>query len=197
VRAALAAAGRIRVASAAAAARGEHGFSVKIGLNSGPAVVGNVGTAQRYNYTAVGETVNVASRLESVPGLYGCALVVGPTTAESAAAEFLLRELDVIQVKGREAPLTIWEPIVRVVDASAEQHERVRRYAAALALYRARRFADAAGLWEALARDEAGDDHDATDAPVNPPARMAERARAFIAQPPPASWTGVWVLTGK
>ncbi len=197
VRAALAAAGRIRDEGAAAAARGDRGFSVKIGLNSGPAVVGNVGTERRYNYTAVGETVNVAARLEGVPGLYGCAIMVGPATAISAAADVLLRELDVIQVKGREAPLTVWEPIGPLAGATAEQHDRARRYAEALALYRTRRFADAASLWEALAKDEAASGRAGADTPVNPPARMAERARGFMAQPPPASWTGVWVLTGK
>ena len=64
VRSAMAAVARIRTEHDAALASGERGFSVKIGLNSGWAVVGNVGTERRYNYTAVGETVNVASRLE-------------------------------------------------------------------------------------------------------------------------------------
>ena len=94
IRAALAAATRIRREHGEATARGETGFSVKIGLNSGPAVVGNVGTVRRYNYTAVGETVNVASRLESVPTLFGCQVVIGPLTAELARDEFLMRELD-------------------------------------------------------------------------------------------------------
>ena len=168
-----------------------------IGLNSGPAVVGNVGTERRYNYTAVGETVNVAARLEGVPGLYGCGIVIGPTTATATATEFLLRELDVIQVKGREAPLTVWEPLAPRAEATAEQHDRVRRYAEALELYRARRFADAGALWERLARDEASADGRDAAAPVNPPARMAERARGFVAHPPPEPWDGVWVLTGK
>jgi class 3 adenylate cyclase/CHASE2 domain-containing sensor protein len=198
VRAAIAEAARIRAEGEAAAARGERSFAVKIGLNSGPAVVGNVGTERRYNYTAVGETVNVAARLEGVPGLYGCALVLGPTTADAAAAEYLLGELDVIQVKGREAPLTVWEPIAPLAGSSAEQRDRVRRYAEGLALYRARRFADAAALWETLAKDEAAaGGRGGAEPVVNPAARMAERARDFVAEPPPASWAGVWVLTGK
>src|SRR5262249_27240955 len=88
VRAALAAVARVRQEHDVAQSRGERGFSVKIGMNSGPAVVGNVGTEHRYNYTAVGETVNVASRLESVPGIYGCQIVIGPRTAELVRDEF-------------------------------------------------------------------------------------------------------------
>src|SRR6202162_4685934 len=79
-RAALAAVAGVMRAKAEADARHQPGYAVKIGLNSGRAVVGNVGAEKRYNYTAVGETVNIASRLESVPGDYGCPIGVRPTT---------------------------------------------------------------------------------------------------------------------
>jgi len=200
VRAALAAAARIREEHEAAAARGEAGFSVKIGLNSGPAVVGNVGTARRYNYTVVGETVNVASRLESVPSLFGCQVVIGPRTAELVRDEFLLRELDWIMVKGGQAPIAVFEPLVEQAKATSEQVNRTRRFADALVQYRAMRFVDAYTVWEALAREE----HDASSAPSGkgappqgPPAKMAERAREFAAHPPPDPWDGVRVLTNK
>jgi class 3 adenylate cyclase len=200
IRAALAAVTRIRREYKAAVARGETGFSVKIGLNSGPAVVGNVGTARRYNYTAVGETVNVASRLESVPTLFGCQVVIGPLTAELAKDEFLLRELDWIWVKGAQAPFAVFEPLVERAKATPEEVDRVRRFAEALAHYRAMRFVDAYTIWDALAREE----HDASGAqssknqpPQGPPAKMAERAREFAAHPPPDPWDGVWVLTSK
>src|SRR5712692_8530467 len=111
-------------------------FSVKIGLNSGPAVVGNVGTAKRYNYTVVGETVNVASRLESVPSLYGCQVVIGPRTAELVKDEFLLRELDRIWVKGGHAPIAVFEPLVEQAKATPDIVDRTRRFADALAQYR-------------------------------------------------------------
>src|SRR5262249_45233570 len=79
--AALAAVAAVQHAKDEADADGRPGYSVKIGLNSGRAVVGNVGAEDRFNYTAVGETVNIAARLESVPGDYGCRIVVGPATA--------------------------------------------------------------------------------------------------------------------
>lgn len=200
IRAALAAVERIRQEKGAADARGEVGFSVKIALNSGPAVVGNVGTDKRYNYTAVGETVNVASRLESVPGIYGCQIVVGPRTAELAGKRFLLRELDWIQVKGVEGPIAIFEPIVERAKATTGQIECMDRFATALAGYRAMRFNEAYTIWEALAQEDATphSSHDgAGGLTLNPPAIMAERARAYLANPPESPWDAVWVLTSK
>ncbi|MGH7319927.1 MAG: adenylate/guanylate cyclase domain-containing protein [Candidatus Rokuibacteriota bacterium] len=200
VRAALEAVARIRQAREAAEAKGELGFSVKIGINSGPAVVGNVGTDKRFNYTAVGETVNVASRLESVPGIYACQIVVGPRTAELARDEFLLRELDLIQVKGRDTPLPIFEPLVEHARATPSGRDRAARYAEALAHYRARRFADACAVWDALAREEQNSspaENVKGEPPPIPASRMAARARAFAANPPPEPWDGVWVLTSK
>jgi len=200
IRAGLGAAARIGREREAAEARGERGFSVKIGLNSGSAVVGNVGTARRYNYTAVGETVNVASRLESVPGLYACQVVVGPRTAELAEGEILLRELDRIRVKGRVEPLAIFEPLGERARATAEDQARVRRYREGLDHYRAMRFADAIAVWDALAREERGgaaSSSDKGEPPPNPPARMAERARELAKDPPAAPWDGVWTLTSK
>ena len=197
IRTALASAARIHQEHEAAVARGEKGFSVKIGLNSGPAVVGNVGTEKRYNYTAVGETVNVASRLESVPTIYGCQVVIGPRTAELVRQEFLLRELDRIWVKGGQAPIAIFEPLVERAKATQEQIDRVQRFADALAHYRAMRFADACAIWEALAREAHDPSSGHAEPPQGPPAKMAERARELTAHPPQDPWDGVWVLTNK
>ncbi|HET9492089.1 MAG TPA: adenylate/guanylate cyclase domain-containing protein [Methylomirabilota bacterium] len=196
VRAALAAAARVEDARQAATARGEPGFSVKIALNSGEVIVGNVGTDRRYNYTAVGETVNLASRLESVPGLYGCKVVLGPSTAALAGKAFLVRELDWIKVKGADLPLTIFEPLGERAQADPALVERARRFAEALEHYRAMRFEVARCIWEELARAE----QNAGEAPrqlPTPAAVMAARARAYAAALPPAPWDGVWVLSGK
>jgi len=200
IRAALAAVERIRQEKEAAEKRGERSFSVKIGVNSGPAVVGNVGTEKRFNYTAVGETVNVASRLESVPSIYGCQIVVGPRTAELAKGEFLLCELDWIQVKGIEGALAIFEPLVELEKATHEQIERAQRFAQALTCYRAMRFAEAYEIWEPLAREEPGSlsANDGKGEPeLNPPAVMAARASGLAVDPPVSPWDGVWVLSGK
>jgi adenylate cyclase len=200
IRAAMATVGRINQARKDAPVLGEQGFSVKIGLNSGLAVVGNVGTEKRYNYTAVGETVNIAARLESVPSLYGCYIVVGPRTAELATAEFLWRELDTIQVKGREAPLAVFEPLAEEAKVNPDQRHRAKRYAEALAYYRAGQFAEAAEIWDVLASEESdtlNNQHKAGEPPSNPPLRMAERARCLKENPPAPPWDGIWVLSSK
>ena len=200
IRAASGAVARISQEKEVAEAKGEISFSVKIGLNSGRAIVGNVGTEKRYNYTAVGEMVNVAARLEGVPAIYDCKIVVSQQTAELAKGEFLMRELDTIRVKGREAPLVIFEPIVELPKASEEQIDRVRRYAEALAHYRSMRFAEACSIWEALSRDEQESvvsQDGKRKVSLGSSATMAERARSFTAQPPLSPWDSVWALTGK
>jgi adenylate cyclase len=179
---------------------GESSFSVKIGINSGPAMVGNVGTAQRYNYTAMGETVNVAARLESVPSLYACEIVIGPETAILTQDAFLLCELDTIRVKGREAPLAIAMPLALHTTATAAQRLYVRSFATALAHYRAMQFAEAAALWDALSPavwDPAWLPRSMAECSIHPATVMAQRARAYATHPPETLWDGVWVLTSK
>jgi adenylate cyclase len=190
--AALRVADRIAAAHAADLAEGRPGFSVKMGLNSGPAIVGNVGTANRYNYTAVGETVNLASRLEGVPNDYGCHIVLGPETARQANAEFLLCELDRIQVKGKAHAVAIYDVIARQQAARAADRGYVSSYAEALERYRRRRFREAAALWRGLsypARVEAG------KAPPNEV--MADRADLLAQTPPGPDWIGVFVKMTK
>jgi adenylate cyclase len=189
-RAALRAVDNILAAKAVADAAGAHGYSVKIGLNSGPAVVGNVGAPRRYNYTAVGETVNIAARLESVPGDYGCRIVVGPRTAELVADRFVLCELDWIKVKGKEEAIAIYELIGEKKAADATVVAYPAQYAAALERYRAGHFAAAEACWRGRVR------HPFLDGGLSPPAVMAARA-AELRAAPPASWDGVFVKITK
>ena len=92
----------------------------------------------------LGDTVNVAARLESVPGDYGCMLIIGEQTAALLGDSFLLRELDRIAVKGRATPLRIFEPVERAAAARGA----VTDYSRALALYRNRDFEAAASIWD-------------------------------------------------
>ena len=163
---------------------GEHAFDVKIGINSGPAVVGNVGSERRYNYTAVGEAVNISSRLEGLPGVYGCRIIIGPDTAEFVRDEIVLREIDSVIVKGRDTPLRLFEPLGPLAEVGEADRRRVQDYETALADYRAQRFAEAIAIWTRLEDD-------------GPAAVMADRALRFIEEPPPPDWDGVWVMTTK
>jgi adenylate cyclase len=181
VQAALEMAAEIAAKRAAAEARGEPAFDVKIGINSGAAVVGNVGSERRYNYTAVGEAVNIASRLEPLPGVYRCRVVVGPATESLLRGRFLFREIDAVSVKGKAEPLRIFEPLGAPGDAQAQA--LAAAYEAALADYRAGRFDAASAAWGRLAA--AGD---------GPASVMAARAAAYSRTPPPGDWGGVFAV---
>ncbi len=168
---------RIAAQKALANAAGEHGFAVKVGVNSGAAVVGNVGSEKRFNYTAVGEAVNIAARLEGLPSVYDCWIIFGAATAERVHDRYRLRELDKVAVKGKTEPLQIFEPLN---DANAHL---LQPYQEALALYRAQKFDEAIEIWDSL------DD--------GPSKVMAERARIFLQSPPPQPWDGGWIMTSK
>jgi adenylate cyclase len=188
---ALAAVRRIE-AQSAGTPEGEPRFSVKIGIETGQAVVGNVGTEGRCNYTAVGETVNVAARLESVPGDYRCYVAIGERAAARLSDAFLLRELDAIVLRGRSEPLRIYEPIARRQRTDDRQSEAVERFADALRLYRDRRFAEAQSLWAQLVEGYA-----AAGLLPGPASVMAARAAKLAEEPPGPDWSGVWVKQSK
>jgi class 3 adenylate cyclase len=188
-RAALMAVADVSRAKADADAEGRPGYLVKIGLNSGRAVVGNVGAEQRYNYTAVGETVNIAARLESVPGDYACRIVVGPATAAAIKDRFVLNELDWVKVKGKEEPLAVYELVGAKDAADPATCAYPGQYHAALDDYRAGRFAEAERGW----REHVSHPYLAG---TSPPTVMAERAAALAADPP-TEWDGVYVKTTK
>ena len=188
-RAALRAVAGVMHVKAEADAQHVPGYAIKIGLNTGQAVVGNVGAENRYNYTAVGETVNVASRLESVPGDYGCCIVVGPATAAAIQDRFVLNELDWVRVKGKEEPMAVYELVGERDDADPAVLTYPEHYGTALECYRAGRFAEAEKCWR----------HHVVHpylANPSPPLVMAERAAALRINPPPG-WDGVYVKTTK
>src|SRR5207253_2814803 len=92
--------------------------------------------------------------LESVPGFYGCHVVIGPRTAELIKAEFLLCELDWIRVKSGQDPITIFEPLVELTRATPDEIARAQRFAEGLAHYRASRFVEAVAVWDSLAQEK-------------------------------------------
>jgi adenylate cyclase len=159
-----------------------------MGLHTAELVAGEIGSAERGTYGVVGDGMNLASRLEGANKVYGTRAIVSDVTRAQAGPEFATRELDLVRVVGRRAPVRIYE----LVGSAASLDERARRalevYELALVGYRARDFAAAQRALDAL-HELAPDDR--------PAAWLAERVRAFSAVPPAPDWDGVFALETK
>lgn len=169
-------------------ARGWAHLDIGVGINTGQMVVGNMGSKDRLIYTAVGDPVNVAARLEGLSKEYGVRVVVGEATVAAAPDAFVYRLLDLVAVKGRAEPLRCYEVVARAGALLPDAQRRLARYHEALDLYRHRRWEEALRLLDALAGEAP------TDGPI---ALYRRRARALLAAPPPADWDGVFVAESK
>lgn len=161
-------------------ARGMHSIEIGVGINTGDAVVGNMGADIRFDYTAIGDTVNLASRLEGLNKLYGTKIIVSGTTMAGGGHQGLFRELDLVAVKGKRQPVAIYELL-------AHESELQGRFAEGLALYRERAFEKACACFLGLS-EEYGD---------APSALYVARCRDLLEDPPPKDWDGVFVAKNK
>ena len=185
VRAALKCHAKLAELNAGHAAFAGHGLSHRIGLNSGEAVVGNIGSRRRFNYTVMSDTVNVASRLEGANKYYGTAIMASETTMAQTRETFAWRELDAIRVQGRGEAIRVFEPLAEKGAESADQAKVAAAYAEGLACWRAGEFAKAADAFEGVAKID----------PAS--ARFAERAKVLTETPPQPDWIPVNTLEGK
>ncbi len=184
VRAAIA----IRAASADAARElsrsGGRPPATRIGVNTGPVVIGNIGSPRRFNYTAMGDAVNLASRLEGVNKRYGTLVLVSDATAQPCGEAIVFREVDTVAVKGRERPVALFEPLGLSGEVAPDALARRDAFAKALRVWRLGSFAEAGSAFEALADGDPAAAH------------FAALGRTFASNPP-ADWHGVSVLTDK
>jgi adenylate cyclase len=161
-----------------------HDVFARAGVNSGNAVVGNMGSKHKYNYTVMGDMVNLASRLEGANKAYGTFLMISETTVAKLGGAIDVRELDRIAVKGKDVPVTVYEVLDEVGKTDAAWLARARRFEEGLAKYRAKDFAGALAIFEANPGDE-------------PSTIFVGRCKHFLDEPPPEAWNGVWIMKEK
>jgi adenylate cyclase len=167
-------------------------INVGVGLNTGTCVVGNMGSDLRFDYSVLGDSVNLASRLEGQSKEYGFPIIVGSNTALAVKDRFAILELDFITVKGKKEPEVIYAIAGRQDTAQSGRFQRLRNLTIEmLACYRSR---DWEGALAAIERGRITDDGHKLEALYN---LYAARIRSFQQSPPSENWNGAYALLTK
>ncbi|MFN8391477.1 MAG: adenylate/guanylate cyclase domain-containing protein [Bdellovibrionota bacterium] len=164
-------------------------IKIGIGINSDTVISGNIGCARRMEFTAIGDGVNLSSRLESASKAYGCDILLSQSTYRKCADRIWARELDVVRVKGKTEPIAVYELIGGRSDPIPEAKQQVlERYSKARQLYLSRSFAQAQKHFEGVLEIDPDDKSSKS---------LMERCRQFLAAPPGDDWDGTWTMLEK
>jgi len=168
---------------------GRPALEVRMGINSGVMIVGNMGGKDRFDYTVIGDSVNLASRLEGANKQYGSNIMISDFTYQHVKGQVLVRELDLIQVKGKTEPVKVWELLgTSDMTMSDNQKQSLEIYHEGLRLYREKSWQEAIAYFQQARQ-------------LDPTCHVADiyeqRANLYQINPPPAGWNGVFVMTTK
>ncbi len=170
-------------------AEGKPELKARVGINSGTMVIGNMGSSRIFDYTVMGDNVNLSSRLEGANKVYGTYIMCSEATRKMVEHAIETRELDLLQVKGKTAGVLVHEVICRTGEELPENRKKaLELYARGLEAYKGRRWDEGISLFtDALAAD-----------PDDSPSRVyLERCNEFKINPPPEDWDGIFIMRTK
>ncbi|MBV8062801.1 MAG: PAS domain-containing protein, partial [Nevskia sp.] len=168
---------------------GKPPIDIGVGIASGDVIAGGIGSLRRMEYTVIGDSVNLASRLEGATKEYGVKILLSEATVEALKTPMALREIDRLRVKGKDQPVTVYEALGHFDEASFPHMEAcLAAYAEGLRAYRVRAWSEAAQAFEQALALNPGD---------QPSAMYLRRCRSHELLPPPEDWDGVWTLDRK
>lgn len=168
--------------------RGKPVIDIGIGINSGLMTVGNMGSEKRFDFTVMGDHVNLASRLEGTNKQYGTNIIVSQYTYQEVKEKFVTRELDLARVKGKKEPVRIYELLGRMGEVGPDMFTWIDRFHQGIEDYRQQRWTQAIEHFNRVLNLHADD----------APARLyIQRCQAYQQTPPPANWDGVYTMTTK
>jgi adenylate cyclase len=168
---------------------GKPPLQARCGINTGVVIVGNMGGKDRFDYTVIGDSVNLAARLEGANKQYGSNIMISDMTYKQVKERVIVRELDLIQVRGKTEPVKVWELLGTTnMSMTDTQKQSLELYQEGLKLYRDRKWEEAIAYFT---------QSKALDASCNVAEIYTQRASLYQLNPPPPEWNGVFVMTMK